>query len=68
MKGQKKITLYIPNELLRRAQESTGKGLTATVRKGLELVASTEANKKLRQLRGRVRFSIDVKKLREDRL
>lgn len=66
MRAQRKITVHIPEDLLRRAQESIGKGVTATVRKGLELVAATEANQKLRQLRGKVRFSIDVKRLRED--
>ena len=35
-------------------------------RHGLELAAS-EANEKLRALRGKVSFSLDLKKLREDR-
>lgn len=67
MRGQRKITVHIPEELLQRAQESTAQGVTATVRKGLELVAAMRANQKLRQLRGKVRFSIDLQELREDR-
>lgn len=66
MKPQKKITVHIPEDLLRRALDSSGKGLTATVRQGLELVAAGRAYEQLRQLRGKVRFSIDLKALRED--
>ena len=64
---QRKITVQIPNELLRKAQDSTGKGITATVRKGLELVAASEAYESVRQMRGKVKFSLDLRKLREDR-
>ena len=41
--------------------------MTATIRHGLELVAASEAYDKLRALRGKVSFSLDLKKLREDR-
>ena len=54
-------------DLLRRAQKSSGEGITGTIRQGLELVAAGRACKELRRLRGRVSFSIDLKKLREDR-
>ncbi len=66
MKPQKKITVHIPEDLLLRALDSSGKGVTATVRQGLELVAAGRAYQQLRQLRGKVRFSIDLKALRED--
>ncbi len=66
MKGQKKITIHVPDELLTKALESSGKGLTATVRQGLELVAAGRAYQQLRQMRGTVRFSIDLHMLRED--
>jgi hypothetical protein len=62
-----KVTIHVERDLLRRAQERTGKGVTATIRQGLELVAASEVYDRLRALRGRVRFSIDLKKLREDR-
>jgi len=67
MAASQKVTVEIPRELLRRARRSTGEGLTATVRRGLELVAARGAYEALRALRGRVRFSIDVRALREDR-
>jgi hypothetical protein len=66
MKTQK-VTVHIEGDLLRRARERTGKGVTATVRQGLELVAASKAYERLRALRGKVKFSIDLKELREDR-
>ena len=66
MKPQRKVTVHISEDLLRRALDSSGKGLTATVRQGLELVAAGQAYQQMRKLRGKVRFSIDLKALRED--
>ena len=62
-----KVTVHVDRELLRRAQDRTGKGVTATIRQGLELVAASAVYDRLRALRGQVTFSIDVEKLREDR-
>jgi len=62
-----KVTVHVDRELLRRAQERTGKGVTATIRQGLELVAASEVYDRLRALRGQVTFSIDLEELREDR-
>lgn len=67
MSTPKKVTVEIPADLLRRAQKSTGEGITGTIRKGLELVAASRSYDELRRLRGRVAFSIDLRKLREDR-
>ena len=63
----RKITVDVPEELLRRAQQATGQGITGTIRTGLQLVAATGAYEALRRLRGRVRFSVDWRELREDR-
>ncbi len=57
----------LPHDLLERAQGTTGEGVTATIRKGLELVAAREAARKLRELRGKVRFSVRLEVIREDR-
>lgn len=62
-----KVTVHIDRELLRRARARTGQGVTATIRHGLELVAAREAYERLRALRGKVAFSIDLRALREDR-
>lgn len=63
----KKITIHVDGLLLRRAQRCTGEGVTATIRRGLELVAAGEAYDRLRALRGKVSFSVGLKTLREDR-
>lgn len=63
----RKVTVHVDSELLRRAQEQTGEGVTATIRRGLELVAASEVYERLRALRGKVRFSMDQRALREDR-
>ena len=62
-----KVTVHVDRDLLRRARERTRQGVTATIRHGLELVAASEAYEKLRALRGKVSFSLELKKLREDR-
>lgn len=67
MAQSRKVTVELPIDLVRRAQESTGENLTATIRKGLELVAASRAAEKLRRMRGKVKFSIDYRELREDR-
>jgi hypothetical protein len=67
MAAARKVTVEVPSELLRKAQKSTGKGVTATIRRGLELVATGHAYEQLRRLRGRVKVSVDWKRLREDR-
>ncbi|HEX9622626.1 MAG TPA: hypothetical protein VF989_20935 [Polyangiaceae bacterium] len=67
MKAVRKITVVVPDELLRRAKRATGLGLAPTVRKGLELVAAREAYSELRKLRGKLDLEVDLDELREDR-
>ena len=67
MRNARKVTVEVPIELLRKAQKSSGEGVTATLRKGLELVAASRAQEGLRRLRGRVKLSIDLRALRADR-
>lgn len=62
-----KVTVHLDRELLQRARKQTGKGVTATIRHGLELVAASRVYEELHALRGKVRFSIDLRTLREDR-
>lgn len=66
MSAAKKITVHVPEDLLRRALEATGEGITPTVRRALELVAAGRAYESLRRLRGRVKFSVSVDQLRDD--
>jgi hypothetical protein len=67
VRSARKITIELPVELLRKAQESSGEGVTATVRRGLELVAASRAQEGLRRLRGRLKLSLDLRALRADR-
>lgn len=67
MENIKKITIHIQNDLLKMAQKSTGKGITATIRRGLQLVAASESYEVLRRLKGKVKFSINLNQQREDR-
>ena len=67
MNAARKVTVELPADLLRRAQKSSGAGVTSTIRRGLELVAAGRAYRDLRRLKGRISFSIDWNALREDR-
>jgi hypothetical protein len=64
---RRKITVEIPDELLRRAQRQTGDGPTGTVRRGLELLAASDVYARIRQLRGKVALNYDIDDLRRDR-
>lgn len=61
------VTVELPADLLRRAQKSTGDGITSTIRRGLELVTAGEAYRSLHRLKGKVSLSIDLDTLRGDR-
>jgi hypothetical protein len=67
MEGVRKITIEVPSNLLAKAQATTGSGVTQTVRSGLELLAASRAFARLRQLRGKVRFSRSATDLKADR-
>lgn len=57
----------VPEDLLARAQEASGAGVTQTVRAGLQLLAASQAYSQLRQLRGKVKFSRTSAELKADR-
>ncbi|MGA2214831.1 MAG: hypothetical protein ABSH31_16265 [Bryobacteraceae bacterium] len=63
----KKITIEVPADLLEKAQQATGVGITQTIRTGLQLAAATQAYARLRELRGKVRFSRTWEELKADR-
>lgn len=67
MNTARKITVEVPPELLEKAQRASGSGITETVRAGLQLVAASRAYARLRQLRGKVRFTRSVAELKADR-
>jgi hypothetical protein len=57
----------IPDDLLAKAQQASGAGITETVRTGLQLLAASQAYDRLLQLRGKVRFSRTFEELKDDR-
>ena len=63
----RKITVDVPEDLLEKAQQATGSGITQTVRTGLQLVAASQAYAQLRELRGKVKFSLTWEELKTDR-
>jgi len=67
MKAERKITVHVRSELLNKAQRAARAGISETVRKGLELLAASEAYDGLLKMRGKVKFSINLRELRQDR-
>lgn len=67
MATARKITVEIPKDLLERAQQASGTGITQTIRTGLQLVAASHTYRSLRQMRGKVRFSRSLAELKADR-
>ena len=66
MSESKKVTVVLPADLLERATMATGKGITPTIREGLEAMAASHAYEGLRRLRGKVKLSINLDELRRD--
>jgi hypothetical protein len=67
MNPPRKITVLVRSDLLRRAQKAARAGISETVRKGLELLAASDAYDQLLNMRGKVKFSVDLSELRNDR-
>ena len=68
MSEMKKITTFIPAELLAAAQSHTGEGVTETVRRGLEKLAHQAFYDRMRALKGKVKFDdFNLDELRLDR-
>ena len=67
MGTSQKITVEVPADLLEQAQRATGEGITSTVRRGLELVTRAQAYERLREKRGKIKFSRTWSELKHDR-
>ena len=67
MAAPRKITVEIPAELLEKAQQASGGGITETIRSGLQLLAASRTYTRLRRLRGKVRFARTWRELKADR-
>jgi hypothetical protein len=60
----KKLTVLVPEDLLRRATAATGAGARPTVKMGLKLLAARQAYDRLLQLQGKVKFSLTWQEMR----
>jgi hypothetical protein len=67
MKVERKVTVMLPEELIKKAVKASGEGLTPTLRRGLELVAAKEAYRRLLSLKGKFPLSQDYEQVRRDR-
>mgnify|MGYP000993079847 CR=1 FL=1 len=66
MAKTKKITLNVNQELLETAQRQTKKGISGTINSALEILAVANAYEKLLLKKGKVKTSINLKRLRND--
>ncbi len=63
-----KVTVNLPVDLLKKARQQSGKGITETVKLGLQLVAAREAYQGLLKMKGKYPHMMDyedLKRLRE---
>jgi len=67
MSEMKKITAFLPADVLATAQRNTGEGVTETLRLALEKLNHAAWCRQMLALRGKVKFDIDLEELREDR-
>jgi hypothetical protein len=67
MGEMRKITVEVPEHDLIAAQDYIGSSVTETVRAGLRRLRSDRALKKMRDLRGKVKFSMTWQEMKYDR-
>ena len=68
MSEMRKITAFLPAELLEKAQAQTGAGVTETLRQSLVEMLRRDAYRRLRALKGKVSFDdFELEELRRDR-
>jgi hypothetical protein len=60
----RKITVKVPAEALRAAQDLTGQGVTETVREALVRLAHEGASRRLLAFRGKGKFALTWEELR----
>ena len=61
----RRVTVNLPGELLKAAQQVTGKGITETLIEALKLLAQRRAYAKALALRGKLDLKIDLDVSRE---
>jgi hypothetical protein len=64
---RRRITANLPARLLDEAMDVTGRGITDTLVRGLELVRRARAYDRAMALRGKVHLAVDLDESRERR-
>lgn len=64
MNKTRRVTANLPEELLEKAMEVTGQGITETLVEGLEQLRRRRFYEKLQQLKGKIHLDIDIDELR----
>jgi len=65
MNAKRRVTANLPARLLDEACTTTGKGITETLVRGLEMVSRSSALQKAERLRGKIHLKLDLDSLRE---
>lgn len=65
MREMRKITVDVPADDLAAAQEFTGAGVSETVREALKKLRSIQAQQRALELRGKIKFGVDLMALRK---
>jgi len=63
----RKVTVCLPADLLRHAQQASGQGITETIKRGLRAVAAARAYEGLLRMEGKVKLDLHLDELRRDR-
>jgi hypothetical protein len=67
MKTERKVTIMLPEELIKKAMKASGEGLTPTLRRGLQLVAAKDAYRGLIKLKGKFDLGLNYEQVKKDR-
>ncbi|MFZ5471512.1 MAG: hypothetical protein ACOZIN_18970 [Myxococcota bacterium] len=65
MDNTRRVTANLPAQLLDKACQATGKGITETLVEGLELVRRQTAARKAGRLKGKLILEVDLETSRE---
>ncbi|MGK5085592.1 hypothetical protein WDW37_20070 [Bdellovibrionota bacterium FG-1] len=66
-KKERKVTVLLPEDLITKALQASGEGLTPTLRKGLELIAAKAAYQGLLKLKGKFDLGLNYVQVKKDR-
>ncbi len=66
-KTERKITVMISDKLIEKATKASGENLTATIRRGLELVSAKTVYQNALSLKGKVDLKLNLEDSRKEK-